>query len=61
MRLWILDFRLLADESFYWMEMLIEAGLVQLDRLDPLMREANEIIAILTAPVKTAQENLLKK
>ena len=32
-----------ADESMYWMEMLIEAGIVSNDELDELISEANEM------------------
>ena len=38
-----------ADESMYWMEMLIEAGIVSNDELDELISEANELVAIFTA------------
>ena len=50
-----------ADESLYWMEMLVEAELVPENRLADLMREANELIAILTASVKTARTHLTRK
>jgi len=46
-----------ADESLYWMELLIEAGLVSDSRLSELMQEADELIAILTASAKTARAN----
>jgi four helix bundle protein len=41
-----------ADESLYWMEMLVEAKLIPGDKLTALMKEANEIVAILTASAK---------
>jgi four helix bundle protein len=47
-----------ADESYYWLEMLCDAGIASPDKLKPLMQEANELVAILTASVKTARENL---
>jgi len=50
-----------ADESLYWMELLIEAGIVLEERLSPLMKEANELISILTASVKTARGNSPRK
>jgi len=50
-----------ADESLYWMEMLIEAGLVSEERLADLMKEANELVAILTASVKTARTHQNRK
>lgn len=42
-----------ADESLYWMELIVEAGLIPNDKLHDLMREANEIIAMLVASLKT--------
>lgn len=47
-----------ADESLYWMEVLIQAGLMAKTTLVPLMQEGNELIAILTASVKTARAAL---
>ena len=42
-----------ADESVYWLEMLIEAGLMPEPRLRDLLREANEIVAMTVASIKT--------
>ena len=42
-----------ADESVYWLEMLIEAGLMPETRLKDLLREANEIVAMTVASIKT--------
>ena len=50
-----------ADESMYWMEMLIEAGIVPENQLSDLLSEANELVAIFTASAKTARSSLLKK
>ena len=50
-----------ADESLYWMEMMVEAELVPEPRLTELMKEADELLAILTASVKTARKNLARK
>ena len=41
------------DETLYWLDLLIQARIVSARRLEPLMREANEIIAILVASVRT--------
>lgn len=49
-----------ADETLYWMELLLEAELFSGDRLSPLMQEANEFIAILTASIKTARRSIDK-
>jgi four helix bundle protein len=50
-----------ADECLYWMEMLQEAGIVQADKLKEIMKEANELVAIFTASIKTARMNLNQK
>jgi four helix bundle protein len=42
-----------ADESLYWMELLIEAELIAAKQLHSLMQEANEIISMLVASLKT--------
>jgi four helix bundle protein len=47
-----------ADESQHWMEMLGEAGPASQEKLRPLIKEANELVAILTASAKTARANL---
>jgi four helix bundle protein len=50
-----------ADESQYWLEMLEDAGLVSHDKLTPLAKEADELVAILTASAKTARDNLNRR
>jgi four helix bundle protein len=50
-----------ADESLYWMDMLIEAKIVAPGSLERLMQEGNEIVAILTASVKTARAGLRQR
>ena len=42
-----------ADESIYWMELLIEAGLVSEAKLLNLLAEMNEIVAMTVASIKT--------
>ena len=46
-----------CDEALYWMQMLIEAGIVKNSRLLGLMNEADEIIAIVVSSIKTARNN----
>lgn len=41
------------DESLYWMELLIEAEIVPAARLQPLMQEADELISMGVASVRT--------
>ena len=44
-----------VDESLYWMELLIDAGLVTKKRLSLLMKEADELLAIAVSSIKTAR------
>ena len=44
-----------CDESLFWMELLVENQLVKPGRLADLMKEANEILAIVVASAKTAR------
>ena len=44
-----------TDESLYWMELLIEAELVQAVKLESLMKEANELLTITVSSIKTAR------
>ncbi len=41
------------DESVYWMELLVGSEIVSAERLEPLMREADELIAMGVAAVLT--------
>jgi len=50
-----------ADECLYWMELLIESGIIPAERLTDLMGEANELIAIFISSAKTARTNLRKR
>jgi len=44
-----------ADESIYWMELLIDAGLVSSKKLSALMQEADELLAMTVASINTAR------
>jgi four helix bundle protein len=44
-----------ADESIYWMELLIESGLISKDEVDGLLDEADQIVAIIVSSTKTAR------
>ena len=44
-----------ADESLFWMELLVEAELMDEQRLQDLMKEADEILAITVSSIKTAR------
>jgi four helix bundle protein len=43
-----------ADETAYWLELVIEGGLLEKRVVDPLLREANELVAIMASSRKTA-------
>jgi len=40
-----------ADESLYWMELLIEAEIVKPEKLEYLMKEADELLAITVSSI----------
>lgn len=44
-----------CDECLYWMELLIDAGLIKQQRLAELMREAHELLSITISSIKTAR------
>ena len=44
-----------ADETAYWLELLIEAEVMPVRRLSPLLIEANELLAIFAASLRTVQ------
>ena len=50
-----------ADEAAYWMELLVEAGIVTEQKLSALMKEADELLAISVASIKTARGSSRRK
>lgn len=46
-----------ADESSYWMELLVESGICGQGKLADLMQESRELTAIVLASIKTVREN----
>lgn len=44
-----------ADESLFWLEILTEAGIVKRETAAPLLKEANELVAIFVASLNTAR------
>ncbi|MEW5987861.1 MAG: four helix bundle protein [Chloroflexota bacterium] len=46
-----------ADETLYWLELLVESGLVAEAKLTNLMAETNEIVAMIVASIKTLRDN----
>ncbi|HMD98196.1 MAG TPA: four helix bundle protein [Terriglobia bacterium] len=47
-----------ADESIYWMELLVDAATVPADRLTGLKKEADETVAMTVASIKTLRAKL---
>ena len=47
-------------ETLYWLQLSRDAQLVEDPEYGPLIREANELVAILTASIKTATSRLVK-
>jgi four helix bundle protein len=46
-----------ADEIIYWIELLIDCGLMKQSRVDELLAETNEIIAMVVSSIRTARSN----
>ena len=44
-----------ADETMYWIELSIDAGLMQQERVQNLLDEANEILSITVSSINTAR------
>ena len=49
-----------SDESAFWMELIMEAGLLKLETVTPLHQEVEELTAIFTASGRTAKTHNLK-
>lgn len=45
-----------ADETLFWLEMIYEMKVNKNDHMDQLMKENDEIIAILVSSIKTARK-----
>jgi four helix bundle protein len=42
-----------ADETIYWLELLVESKIVESSRVNVLLKECNEIVAMIVASIKT--------
>jgi four helix bundle protein len=45
-----------ADESVFWLELIVDTKLMEEKRVDPLLKEANELVAIFVASRKSARK-----
>jgi len=46
-----------ADETLYWLELLVEAKIIPESNLTDLMQEVDEIIAMTVSSIKTSRAN----
>ena len=46
-----------ADESGFWIELLTESGKIEAKTATPLLKEANELVAIAISSINTAKRN----
>lgn len=44
-----------ADETLFWLELLVDSGVAQLEKTAPLLKEANELVSIFVASLRTAK------
>jgi len=44
-----------ADESSYWIELLIDADLIKREKVSDLLKEADEILSIVVSSIRTAR------
>ncbi|MFC1498787.1 four helix bundle protein [Verrucomicrobiota bacterium] len=45
-----------VDESMYWMELIIDVGLIKKEKISDLYNEADEILSIVVSSIKTAKK-----
>lgn len=46
-----------ADETLFWLEIIIEGGIIEERLIKPLLQEANELTAIFVSTIKTKKIN----
>ena len=44
-----------ADETLFWLELLVDSGVARHEMTSPLIREANELVSIFVASLRTAK------
>jgi four helix bundle protein len=49
-----------ADESMYWLELLIETGFVREERLAGLKKDFDEVVAMIVASIKTLRSKKIQ-
>ena len=46
-----------ADETVLWLELLVDTGIITIEKMKDLLREANELLAIFAASQRTAKRS----
>jgi len=46
-----------ADETVFWLELLSETGIIRAQRAEDLLKEANELVAIFAASLRTSKQH----
>lgn len=46
-----------ADETVYWLEMIRDAEIIKAEKLSDLINEAEQVLKIMSASLKTARTN----
>jgi len=49
-----------ADETIYWIELIVDAALVTPKRVEPLRNEVHEIVAMTVASIKTLRSRAIQ-
>jgi four helix bundle protein len=49
-----------ADESYFWLQLIADAGIIKINKLNLLIQESRELTAIFTSQGKTAKINANK-
>jgi four helix bundle protein len=49
------------EETGYWIELLCDAGIVQIDQISELLKETNKLTAILVTSSKTIKSRKARK
>ncbi|MBZ5647718.1 MAG: four helix bundle protein [Acidobacteriia bacterium] len=44
-----------ADETVYWLELIVHSGMMPAPRIQPVLDEANQLVAIIVASLRTAK------
>ena len=50
-----------SDESLFWLELIMEKNIFKLEKINSLIKEADELTAIFTSTNKTAKVNFLNQ